>query len=47
MTMTLNTPRAELQDLAVTYIFGGTEIKMIGEEVLIKYQCETVIAMNE
>lgn len=47
MTMTLNTPRAELQDLKVTYIFGGTEIKVIGEEVLTKYQCVTVIAMNE
>lgn len=47
LTMTLRTPRPELQDLLVTYIFGDTEIKVIGKEMQTDYVCETVIQMNE
>lgn len=47
LTMTLRTPRQELQDLSVTYIFGDTEIKVIGKELLTDYVCETVIRMND
>ncbi|WAR12948.1 HS12B-like protein [Mya arenaria] len=47
LTMKLNTPRPELQDLAVEYIFGGTEIKVVGTEVKTNHTCEATIRMNE
>lgn len=47
LTMTLKTPRQELQDLSVTYIFGDTEIKVVGKEMKTNHQCEAVIRMND
>ena len=47
MTMVLKNPTQELQDLKVTYVFGDTEIKVIGKELKTNYVCETTIRMND
>ncbi|XP_060600210.1 heat shock 70 kDa protein 12B-like [Ruditapes philippinarum] len=39
-------PTKELQDLKVEYVFGGTELSVIGTEVKSKTRCETTISMN-
>lgn len=46
LTMKLNTPTKELQDLKVEYVFGGTELKVVGTEVKTNNRCETVLKMN-
>ena len=45
--MVLKNPTQELQDLKVTYVFGDTEIKVIGKELKTNYVCETTIRMND
>lgn len=46
LTMKLN-PTQELQDLKVEYVFGGTELYVIGTEVKTNRRCETSLKMNE
>lgn len=46
LTMNIN-PTEELQDLRVEYVFGGTELYVIGTEEKTKHRCKTTLKMNE
>lgn len=47
LCLTLNKPSQELLDLDVQYVFGGTELKVVGTEVKTQNRCETVLKMVE
>lgn len=46
LTMKLNAPTKELQDIRVDYLFGDTELKVVGTDMKTNNRCETVLTMN-
>ncbi|KAL4235380.1 Heat shock 70 kDa protein 12A [Mactra antiquata] len=47
LSVSLNEPTMDLQNIDVQYLFGGTEIKVVSTEVNTNKVCETVLKMLE